>query len=301
MFRKGSLVLLAGIAILAMAAPVWAANNDDSQTALPLLRTGVDARALGMGNAYVGLANDASAGYWNPAGLYWMNEGQTSLNTMYTAGLSYDRFHNYIGVAHRFQTMALAASWVNAGVRDVQGYDASGNPTTTSGEFDNVFIASMALGTDRAAFGFSLKGYTQNLFSESRNGLGLDAGVQLKLTDMVMLGAAVQDIGGSLGPSNQLPVDWRVGAGIRPAEHFNIGLDVEKVNLNDHMMFHGGAEYGVKFGDDAMAMLRAGVNDSHFTAGLGVRVSKIEANYAFTSESEETLGNSHRVSLLFNF
>jgi hypothetical protein len=33
------------------------------------LAAGVGARALGMGGAYVALANDVSAGYWNPAGL----------------------------------------------------------------------------------------------------------------------------------------------------------------------------------------------------------------------------------------
>lgn len=39
---------------------------------------GVGARALGMGNAFTGVANDFSALYWNPAGLAQMNRGEFS-------------------------------------------------------------------------------------------------------------------------------------------------------------------------------------------------------------------------------
>ena len=41
------------------------------QTPLPLIGTeyGVGVRAMGMGSAFVGLANDYSASFWNPAGL----------------------------------------------------------------------------------------------------------------------------------------------------------------------------------------------------------------------------------------
>ena len=33
------------------------------------MATGVDARPLGMGGAFVAVANSVSAAYWNPAGL----------------------------------------------------------------------------------------------------------------------------------------------------------------------------------------------------------------------------------------
>lgn len=301
MFRKGSMVLMAGVAALAIASAAWADDSNEAKNAFALQRTGVDARALGMGNAYVGLANDAAAGYWNPAGLFWMSEGNTSLTAMYTTGLSADRFQNYIAVGHRFKDFGLAASWINDGIRDVQGYDAQGNSTKVFGNFENTIIASLGIGSDKAAFGFSIKGYLQNLASEQRNGIGFDAGVQFKMSDMITLGGVAQDLGGSLGPGNRLPVDFRLGVGITPVDHFKVGMDVEKIERTDHILFHGGAEYGVKFGDDAMAMLRGGVNDSHFNVGLGVRVSKLQADYAFTNERQETLGNGHRVSLNASF
>ncbi|MBI5836245.1 MAG: hypothetical protein HZB25_03265 [Candidatus Eisenbacteria bacterium] len=299
MFRKGSLVLLAGLALFAVTVPAWAEDSSDAKNFAPLSRTGFDARALGMGGAYVGLANDAAAGYWNPAGLYMMGEGATSLSSMYTTGLSNDRFQNYIAVAHRFQSFSLGVTWLNSGIRDVQGWDGQGNSTSNFGEFDNIVGLSVGVGTDRAAFGFTLKGYFQGLNSQQRNGVGLDAGVQFKVSDMLTLGGVLQDMGGKVG-GDRLPVNLRIGAGLYPMERLRFAMDVERTE-NSATVLHGGGEYGVKFGDDAMAFLRAGVNDSKFNAGLGVKVSKLQADYAFTGEKESGFGNAHRVSLNVHF
>ncbi|MCK4512232.1 hypothetical protein KAW64_10865, partial [bacterium] len=62
MMRSAILVLLAA---LLMAVPAGAANKYAGE----FLTHGVGARALGMGSAFVGVADDATAGYWNPAGL----------------------------------------------------------------------------------------------------------------------------------------------------------------------------------------------------------------------------------------
>lgn len=49
---------------------------------------GLGARALGMGNSYIGLSDDASAMFFNPAGLALMNRIEVS------GGLNYDRVKN---------------------------------------------------------------------------------------------------------------------------------------------------------------------------------------------------------------
>ena len=59
-------------------------NNLFSQTEIgkysgEFLSLGVGGRALGMGGASVAVANDITAGYWNPAGLAHMNYPQISL------------------------------------------------------------------------------------------------------------------------------------------------------------------------------------------------------------------------------
>src|SRR6185437_12221378 len=54
----------------------WASGP--GTTAADILNIGVGARAIGMGEAYVAQADDASSMYWNPAGLALMEERQAS-------------------------------------------------------------------------------------------------------------------------------------------------------------------------------------------------------------------------------
>ncbi|MCS7198671.1 MAG: hypothetical protein NZ930_08415, partial [Candidatus Bipolaricaulota bacterium] len=47
----------------------WIATAQEGVGASAVFKNGVDARALGMGGAFVGLADGYSACYWNPAGV----------------------------------------------------------------------------------------------------------------------------------------------------------------------------------------------------------------------------------------
>lgn len=64
---------------------------------------GVGARAIGMGGAYTGVANDFSAVFWNPAGLAQLDRGEFSL------GLSHLAFNDkstYIGTTRSYNNNA---------------------------------------------------------------------------------------------------------------------------------------------------------------------------------------------------
>lgn len=61
------LILLGATAALAL--PAAAQSTKTPKYSNEFLNIGVGARALGMGNVQVSLANNATAGYWNPAGL----------------------------------------------------------------------------------------------------------------------------------------------------------------------------------------------------------------------------------------
>ena len=65
--------------------------------AAPFLRMGVGARALGMGGAFTAVADDATASYWNPAGLTKIENIEATF--MYAANMSVDRQLNYFGYA----------------------------------------------------------------------------------------------------------------------------------------------------------------------------------------------------------
>ena len=61
---------------------------------------GVGARALGLGGAYVALANDVTAGYWNPAGLVRVEYPEFSLmhDERFGSLVNYD----YVGIAYPY-------------------------------------------------------------------------------------------------------------------------------------------------------------------------------------------------------
>ena len=68
---------------------------------------GVGARAIGMGGAYTGVANDYSALYWNPAGLTQLQYGEFSL------GLSHTNYLDGSTVISNTQSLASNATKLN--------------------------------------------------------------------------------------------------------------------------------------------------------------------------------------------
>ena len=61
------------------AAGTWAQTNDEINAGLQFDFSPPGARSLAMGNAFVGLADDATAAYANPAGLMWLTRPEVSL------------------------------------------------------------------------------------------------------------------------------------------------------------------------------------------------------------------------------
>jgi hypothetical protein len=79
------------------------------------LSIGVGGRALGMGDAYVAVANDVSAGYYNPAGLISLNYPQVALmhEERFGSLVNYD----YAAIAIPYGTdMSLGLSIIRLGV-----------------------------------------------------------------------------------------------------------------------------------------------------------------------------------------
>lgn len=116
------------------------------------LAIGVGARALGMSNSVVASADDATAAYWNPAGLVLVPaERQLSfMHAEYFAGIAK---YDYIGlVANIENRAALGFSFIRFAVDNIPNttdlIDAQGNidydRITTFTAADNAFLISYA-------------------------------------------------------------------------------------------------------------------------------------------------------------
>ena len=61
------------------------------------------ARANGMGQCYVALAEDATGIWWNPAGMAFVNLSADLMHSQLVPDLASDVFYEYIGGAYRLE------------------------------------------------------------------------------------------------------------------------------------------------------------------------------------------------------
>lgn len=195
------------------------------------LKIGVGARALGMGEAFVAVANDASAPYWNPAGL--VNLPQRQVLFMHAEQFGDAINHDFISFAMPLdEEGAIGVSVIRMGVDNIpvtagirpkadedvgeDGIAGTGDNGEGNGKFDPgepfilrlhqdeilwksdaeyaiMFSYARRL-SDRLSLGGNFKMVTQRLLGlASSFGVGLDAGVLYRASKEVTLGLRAGD------------------------------------------------------------------------------------------------------------
>jgi hypothetical protein len=198
------------------------------------LRLGAGVRALGMGGAFVAVANDATAGYWNPAGLAQLAKPQ--LIGMYSL-LALDRRYNYVAAAYPLRRAGtISLGWVNYGVANLEARDANGALTGEFANGENALLISCGknLRTD-IALGATVKLLRHDLAGRSASGAGYDLGVWLRPREYLALGASAQNLQTRIywedraKTKETFPPTHRLGVQIKPLSFFNLSVDYEIV------------------------------------------------------------------------
>lgn len=297
------------------------------------LNIGVGGRALGMGSAFVALANDVTAGYWNPALLSKLNYPQFSL--MHDARFGNLVNYNYGAIGIPFgKNSSLGLSVIVMGVDDIPDtrnalIDLNGNGILDPGErLDPSRITSFNTSdyafyltyskrhSDNFSYGANLKVLRRNIAEESAWGLGFDVGASYTLMNRILLGANLQDLTTTYmtwttGKKEVITPTAKLGAGyminlwkgvLTPAIDFDVRFENRQSSANANLGpvsfdMHAGAEYTFQ----NLFSLRVGRNDlNNLTLGAGIKLPKINIDYSFVSfNGDEQLGNTHRISLVF--
>ncbi|MBC8182718.1 type IX secretion system outer membrane channel protein PorV [candidate division KSB1 bacterium] len=147
-----------------------------SEAAVLFLMISPGARAAGMGEAFVAVADDASAVYWNPAGLAYQQKREiTFMHVNWLSGLTDDLFYEFL--AYRMSIEGVGTIGFNVIFLDLgeqQGMDEQGNETTKFSSNEYAISASYgATVTDNLAMGVSLRYIRSNL---SQSGAGAEKG-----------------------------------------------------------------------------------------------------------------------------
>jgi hypothetical protein len=312
----------------------------DAQTVMgkyagEFISIGVGGRALAMGSAFVGVASDVSAGYWNPAALARIEYPQLMLMHDELFGSLVN--HDYGAVALPVgRTATLGLSLIRLGVDDIPdtrnaGLDVNGNLTTDPNLFYRtdpsrvtyfsaadwaLYLTYARRHSECFSYGANVKMIVRDLGDHSAWGLGFDVGVWYTPWENLSLGLNVQDVTRTLivwdtGRNELISPALRLGAAygidalggrFLPAADFSVRFE----NRRSASTFSAGAVSvdvcgGLEYLFKSLVALRVGYTDvKQFTLGAGLYLPKVNIDYAFARfGGGGELGNTHRVSLLF--
>jgi hypothetical protein len=310
------IIALAGLVVLLLPALAQAAIFEKVGTfGGQFLKLGVGARAAGMGGAYVAVADDATAVFWNAAGIARVEEGKSQLSLNHAnwpAELSFDQ----IGYVFHLKKIPGAFA-VHARALSMQPMEetTAWQPYGTGQTFD---AGMMAAGvtyarsfTDKFSAGVTASMVHTGLADLSQQTFSVDIGTLYDVGAAGMkIGMAIQNMGSQekfIEREARIPSIFRVGTSatlLKSADHLLTGAfefshppdNAERVNL--------GAEYAFK----KYLFLRGGYAINYdaegMSAGLGMHfpasiAGTADLDYAYTDMLD--LGAAHRFSLRFQF
>lgn len=142
-------------------------------SAVPFLLITPGARASGMGEAFVSIADDATATYWNTAGMAFQTCTKISLmHANWLPQLASDLYYDYATVIHPIKnlgTVGLAVTYINLGEQSITGEDSPEVlGTFTSNEFSIAGSFGLKVGANNSV-GVGLKLIRSNLAPEVNN------------------------------------------------------------------------------------------------------------------------------------
>ena len=299
------LIILSTIFVMNIALS-YAADNP-ANSGLSFLKLGAGSRAVGMGEAYVALANDASATYWNPAGL--ANLSSTELLFTHNRWLQ-DITNEFAAVGFRVKKNAFGISFMSNTIGGIERrVKASAEPLDVLTAHDIMFGLSYAreLG-ESLRLGTTVKYLYQKIYVESATGFAVDFGLQYATPlQGLKTGLVVQNFGVMsklYEESTRLPQTIRVGLAYQlPVQILSgellLATDWMKIlDSASHLNF--GFEYNfikyfaLRFG------YQTGFEDKGIHGGFGVGFNRYRLDYAFVPFSSD-LGNSHRISFGIEF
>ena len=285
------------------------------------LKIGVGGRASALADAFVAISDDASALYWNPAGLVQFDDDQVffSHNNWVV-----DINHDFFGVVYHLDDVnTIGLSLTSLSMDDM--------PVTTefapfgTGEFFG--FSDIALGfsyarkmTEQFSFGGTVKYIEETLDKLKMRGVMIDIGTYYRTgLGSTRFAVTVSNFGAELAPDgdiilvgNREKSEWQSFA---PPTIFRIGFAFEPYEDNQHRFTSSiqlnhpndnseNVVIGLEYVWNKMLFLRGGyrfnVEEQNFTFGAGftvpIAIAQFTLDYSFSNFSR--LGSAHRFSII---
>jgi len=315
-----SLILFSIADINAQLFPVLGGQRAGISTA-QFLKIGVGGRASAMGDAFIAIANDVSALYWNPAGLSQFSENQIifSHNKWIV-----DINHDFLGAVYHLDNDNTFGIAFTALSMDKMKVTTEFSPFGT-GEYYGFSDIAIAISysrkmTEQFSFGGTIKYMEETLDKLKMRGFMIDLGTYYWTgLGSTRFAVTVSNFGNDLAPDGEVvlvgnrtksewqsfspPTMFKIGFAFEPYEDEinRITASIQLNHPNDNSEnFVIGAEYSY----DKMFYLRSGykvnVDEQNYSFGAGVSlpisIANVSVDYSFSNFTR--LGSVHRFSLI---
>lgn len=276
----------------------------------------VGARPMAMGGAFVALADDSSAVYWNPAGLMQIKEKELGLTYTLnnTDDFNYDFFLTYVEPEGDIKA-AGGVSWIKERYLGVSG--------TGPVYYDNDWFAYSYAGraTSSLTWGLNVR-YEKYSIEDAAGDSGLldfgsrwalDLGLLYRFDPKVTLGLLLQDVSGTTvkwdsGTISNIPVNVRPGIAYRLDPATTLALDIYDLTggTSEAQTVRFGAERRINE-NWALRLGYYGIRGESgaITVGAGYARGKAMFDYVYLSRglsgADTGLGGTHQVGLRFVF
>ncbi len=225
--------VLSLIGLCALSLHVAAAHaQSPGSSAVPFLLITPGARASGMGESFVSIADDATATYWNPAGMAFHTGTKVALmHAKWLPQLADDLYYEYATATHPIKdlgTVGFSITYISLGLQSITGEDSPEVlGTFSSNEFALAGSFATKVGANNSV-GVVLKLIRSNLAPELDNttqkgdGSGTSFAVDLGylhknlLLDRLNLGVNLTNVGPKItyidaAQADPLPTNLRLG------------------------------------------------------------------------------------------
>ncbi|MBN1576062.1 MAG: hypothetical protein JW913_05895 [Chitinispirillaceae bacterium] len=292
----------------------------------------IGARGYGLGGAYVALANDPSAAYWNPSRLSqvrhislmnsnWILQDVEGMNVNY-ANLTVPI--KYVGT--------ISGGWLINHASLEYGVLNDDNTVIMKSNSANEHRFSLSLGRQlfdellifrRTSVGLSINRYSFTTEFGNGAGLGFDVGVSTEFPYGLSFGFIARTLGAEfmgylldpelrwgIGYSQVIKEMHRITAGVDGLYKMNRDYQDEKSleparnNIKgfaglEYALLNNGFEFAVRGGGNGMAWHNT-LHNYTFTAGCGFKWLGYSLQYAFVgaTDRDAALGYGHRISLI---
>jgi long-subunit fatty acid transport protein len=284
------------------------------------LKIGVGGRATAMGDAFVAIANDVSALYWNPAGLTQFSENQVMFShNKWVVDIN----HDFVGaVYHLDETNTFGVSLTSLSMDEMK-VTTEYAPFGT-GEYFGFSDLGISLSysrkmTDQFSFGGTIRYIEESLDKLKMRGIMIDLGTYYWTgLGSSRFAVTVTNFGNDLAPDgevvlvgNRTKSDWQ---SFSPPTMFRIGFALEpyeddqnkittSIQLNHPNDNSENLSLGIEYVWNKMFFARGGykinVDEQNYSFGAGVNVpisiANLSVDYAFANFTR--LGSAHRFSI----